>query len=153
MSISSSRFNWVQTPSAWQQMQNWYAQRKAANQEFLDNMSAVSDAFSGAITTQFSGAANLAAQAAIDRLNAEVKAKQSKAAASASASPYPSLGPSITNVNNDQITLSDGTKIDLDSTNRLNGGSRIDLNASTLTLSNGTQIDLKAGLKKVNITA
>ena len=52
MSISSSRFNWVQTPSAWQQMQNWYAQRKAANQEFLANMSAVSDAFSGATINQ-----------------------------------------------------------------------------------------------------
>src|SRR5947208_1397981 len=151
MSISSSRFNWVQTPSAWQQMQNWYAQRKAANQEFLANMSAVSDAFSGATINQSSGAANLAAQAAIDRLNGEAKARQAKAAAAVSASPYPSLGPSIKNVNNDQITLSDGTTIKLDSTNRLGGGGQIDLAGSTLTLSNGTRIDLKTGLKKIDI--
>src|SRR5262245_45688486 len=153
MMISSSSFNWVQTPSAWQQLQNWHARRQAANEEFLANVSALSDAFSGAITSQSSGAANLAAQAAIDRLNAETKAKQAKAAAAASASPYPSLNPSIKNVNNDQITLSDGTTIKLNSTNRLGGGSKLDLSANTLTLSNGTQIDLKTGLKKVNITA
>jgi hypothetical protein len=159
MSISAFGFNWAPTPSAWQQMQNWSARSKAANQQFIDTMSAVSDTFSGALTSQSTGIATLAAQAAVDRLNAEAKAAQEKSLAdlnsSSSAPGYPSLSPSIVSSNDSEITLSDGTSIKLNSRvgQTLAGGTRIDLEGGIMTLSNGTQIDLTTGLKKVNITA
>src|SRR5207253_1008316 len=103
------------------------------------------DNFSGAATDQASGTANLAARAAIDRINAAAKAARAKnlaALSSPSAVPYPNLNPSIVSSTDSEITFSDGTSIKLKSSNTLSGGGKLDLDGGTLTLSNGVQIDL-----------
>lgn len=74
-SIQTKQFNWLSSPSAWQQMENWRAKNRAA-QDQADSVYASSiDNFSSAITDLGSGLATIAAQRASDRVNAAIKAK------------------------------------------------------------------------------
>jgi hypothetical protein len=61
-------FNWLPQQSAYSQLQTQRAQFAAANSDFLNNASALAGSFSDAMSSQYSGIANLAADAAATRL-------------------------------------------------------------------------------------
>ncbi len=70
MSIAVKKFNWVQTPTAWQQAKAWRAsQRKIAQQS---NSSGIFSAtFANAAASEAQGNAKLAMQAAVTRIKAK----------------------------------------------------------------------------------
>lgn len=74
-------FNWLQTPTAWEQSEAWRARRQAMTQTFLDNSDAINSSFADAATSFGAGIAKLAATAALNRINAAAKAKFDQAAA------------------------------------------------------------------------
>ena len=73
MQVGFRRFN---TPSAWQNMQQQRERRGAAIKARLDMMNAVNNAFASAQQNNISGLAKIAAQAALNRVQAAAKAKQ-----------------------------------------------------------------------------
>src|SRR5215470_403650 len=137
---TSLHFNWLPRVSAWQEMQNW-RDRQANAAVAADTASAIISKMSGAATSQIQGSAKLAAQAALDRVNAAIKAKQ---AANAKSNPTTPPRPSAPT----SIKLSTGETIPVDPAVTLAGGAKVNLGDGTLTLSDGTQIDIKTGLKK-----
>ena len=146
--ILATQFNWLPRPSLYAEAQAWTARQQFLRQK-EEYLAAASDSFATAATDQTTGIANLAAQAALDRVQAAAKAKidtvlRSSAETSASSSPSQSSS---------SFTLPDGTVISDDPTIYLDGGSRLNLSAGTLTLPNGTVIDTATGLKKIDLTA
>jgi hypothetical protein len=109
---------------------------RAANETAAANVEAVTSKLNDAAINQAQGLANIAAQRALDRINAETKAKAKATSAST-----------------DDIVISapKNSVFSIDSKTTLGGGSKIDLKSNTLTLPDGTVIDLKTGLKKVNV--
>jgi hypothetical protein len=69
------RFNWMRSPSAWDQLQAWQERRKAMRADFESASSTAASAFGSALTSQASGLADLAGQAALDRVKAATTAK------------------------------------------------------------------------------
>jgi hypothetical protein len=74
-------FNWLQTPTAWEQSEAWRARRQAMTQDFLDNSDLINSSFADAANNLGAGIAKLAATAALHRINAAAKAKFDQAAA------------------------------------------------------------------------
>ena len=66
-SIRSTHFNWLPQQSAYSQLQTQRAQFAAAN-DSLNTGSALAGSFSDAMSSQYAGIANLAADAAAKRL-------------------------------------------------------------------------------------
>ena len=64
------RFNWVRRPTSWESVQAWRTQSSSVTQRFLSD---------GAQNNLASGMANLAAQASLQRVQAEIKAKSQSA--------------------------------------------------------------------------
>jgi hypothetical protein len=143
-------FNWLPRVSPYAQSQQWAARQKALNQDANDILSSLSDKLSAVAANQYSGTANLAGQAALDRINAAAKAKAAEAQATSAADDNPFN--SSSSDDSDSITLSDGTIIPIDTSNYLAGGTKIDLNAGTITLTDGTVIDAATGAKRVDLS-
>src|SRR4051812_22144450 len=74
-------FNWLQTPTAWEQSEAWRARRQAMTQDFLNNSDVINSSFADAATSLGAGIAKLAAPAALNRINAAAKAKFDQTAA------------------------------------------------------------------------
>ena len=66
--MSSIQFNWNPRLSAYNQLQVQHARLKAANQDISDYAASVAGAINDAMSNQYSGIANLAADAAAKRL-------------------------------------------------------------------------------------
>jgi len=64
---------------AWKQMQSWRAKSRANREQFESMMSQASTTFAGAAIDSAQGLGQIAAQRAIDRINAANAAKQSDA--------------------------------------------------------------------------
>ncbi|RKE70723.1 hypothetical protein [Pseudorhodoplanes sinuspersici] len=73
--IQMKKMNWVKPQSAYDSMQAWRAKRQAAVAEFESLSTATASAFSAAWSNQISGLGELAANAALQRVSAEGKAK------------------------------------------------------------------------------
>jgi hypothetical protein len=67
-SIQTMHFSWLPQQSAWNQLQAQRAQRRADNQNLLAYSAALASSFNDAMTNQYAGIANLAADAAAKRL-------------------------------------------------------------------------------------
>jgi hypothetical protein len=70
MDFSVKRFQWVQTPSAWQAAQTWSARQQAATADFESSQAAAIDGFAAATQNLATGLATIAAQIASKRLKA-----------------------------------------------------------------------------------
>jgi hypothetical protein len=128
---ASSRFS-LRPLSSWERMESWRLSRRNIVRQFIDQRQTALNGLSTAWTDNISGTANLAAQAASKRVQAETKAKIDKMVGAAAADTSPPAKAAK-------------SKVLLDS------GSQVDLNAGTITLSNGAIVDIKTGLKKVNV--
>ena len=148
--ISTLHFNWLPQPSLYAQAQAWTAGQQVFQQQ-ADDFATISDTFSSAAANQTSGMMNLAAQAALNRVQAAATAK-SNSVLSGTSSTSSTSNSASTPSNSSSLTLPDGTVITSDPTTYLPGGSKLNLDAGTLTLSNGTVIDTATGLKKVDLT-
>ena len=73
--IPSKKFNWLGKPSAWQQAVAWREKRRAMVQQFQNNAAILSNGVFTAQADNISGTANLAAEAAVARVQASIKAK------------------------------------------------------------------------------
>jgi hypothetical protein len=73
------RFNWVRRPTSWESVQAWRTQSSSVTQRFLSDSAAANTSFFGAQNNLASGMANLAAQASLQRVQAEIKAKSQSA--------------------------------------------------------------------------
>jgi hypothetical protein len=141
-------FNWLPRISPYAQAQQWAERQRALREDADDVLSALSDKLSAVAADQYSGTANLAAQAALDRINAATKAKAAQAQAAALADnpfPRPASDPK-------SVTLPDGSSFAVDTATYLPGGTRLDLKAGTITLTDGTVIDAATGAKKVDVS-
>jgi hypothetical protein len=78
MQVGFRHIKWFNHPSAWQDMQNRRERRSAAIKAHLDMMNAVNNAFATAQQNSISGLAKIAAQAALNRVQAAAKAKQAE---------------------------------------------------------------------------
>jgi hypothetical protein len=70
--ISTSRFNWVSTPSAWQSAQIWRAKQQAATASFESSNSDAGSAFFGAAVDFATGMNSIAAKRANARLQQQI---------------------------------------------------------------------------------
>lgn len=75
MTIVNSRMGWYSSPSAWEQTQVWAAKRRAMLDDFGASASALNAVIADAHTAQISGTANLAARAALKRVQGAARAK------------------------------------------------------------------------------
>lgn len=137
--MKTYRYTSYRQMSPWEATKAWSAKRKAMREDFESRASAANTAFANAWTSQSTGAAELAAQSSIDRLNAEAKEKAAQAKTNT---------PSGDNI----IPSSKNSTFSVASSTRLDGGSLIDMEAGTITMPNGAVYDLTTGLKKINIT-
>jgi hypothetical protein len=145
MSIFSvMNFNWLPLPSAYQQAREWTARQQVFRQK-EEYIAAASDSFAAAATDRTTGLANLAAQAALDRVQAAAKAKVNAVLNAPEDT-------SATSSTSSSVTLPDGTILKDDPWIYLDGGSKLNLSAGTLTLPDGTIIDTATGLKKIDLT-
>lgn len=64
----SGRYSFRKTLTAWEHAQAWREKRRALAQSFMNDARNASDAFNAAWSNQITGAANLTAQAALDRI-------------------------------------------------------------------------------------
>lgn len=71
-SINLKRMNWFRSQTGWEQMQEWKSKRQDMSLGFQNEAAAASSAFATAFSNQIIGSANLAAQAAVDRLKSTV---------------------------------------------------------------------------------
>src|SRR5690348_6631903 len=78
MQVGFRHFKWLNTPSAWQDLQQRRQRRAAAIQQQLDRMNSINTALTSAHQDQISGAASNAAHAALSRVQAEGKAKSAE---------------------------------------------------------------------------
>ena len=133
--IQTYGFNWNPRPSAWQEMQTRREKNKAFREDLESLHEAVSSTLSSTWSSQITRSGDLAAKAALARIQAETKAKvkaKQAAADAASSSVWKNKAPP--------------TEVSA-------GNSKIDLSNNTLTLGDGTVIDIKTGVKKVNLKA
>lgn len=141
------KFNWLPRPSMWREAQD-RAQRQADIKLNEDLTSAIVSKLSNVNNVAISSKANLAAKAALKRIQAATAAKQAKQQAEqeklARNSPMPSLTPK-------DITLSDGTIIKGNPEMTLDGGSKVNPKTGVITLSDGTQISILTG-QKIDVT-
>ena len=77
------KFNWVKRSTAWEYSQAWRSHRSRMVQKFLSESSATSTAFLNAQNNLSVGLAALAAQASIQRTQAEISAVRGQAASAA----------------------------------------------------------------------
>ena len=73
------RFNWLRRPTTWESMQAWRTQRSNATQRFLTDSAAANSSFFSAQSNLASGMASIAAQASLQRVQAQVRAAGSQA--------------------------------------------------------------------------
>jgi hypothetical protein len=73
--VGGVRFNWVKTRSAWQEMEYRRAKRAEAIKKHLERMENVNATFANAFQNRISQSANLAAEAALKRVQDAAKAK------------------------------------------------------------------------------
>jgi hypothetical protein len=73
MNIGTRKFNWVQTPTAWQQAKSWRAQRRKVAQQFMSSGTIIST-LSNAGVSEAEGNAKLAMQTAVARIKAKTAA-------------------------------------------------------------------------------
>lgn len=119
-----------------------------------DTMDAVSSAMASVETSSFQGYAQLAAQAALKRVQNEAKAAQaqSSAATDASAPPAASSAPDVPDPLNpfgpanplaaqQDVTLGDGTVIKAPTGVDLGNGAKLDPSTGITTMADGTQIN------------
>jgi hypothetical protein len=139
--------------AAWKQLQVQREKSKAARENFLANNAALTSTFSSANDSAMLGAGDLAAKAAIHRLNqaAVDKVKQNQMDAAKNASVWKNA-PAKTSVSSGDVTVDfSGDTI------KLSNGTMLNIKTGKpageyLTLSDGSQIDLKTG-HKVIVTA
>jgi hypothetical protein len=77
--ISGKRFNWINTPSAWQQGQIWRARQQQVSDRFTSTASGASSVFAEASNGLTSGMATIAAKAGLKRVQDEAAAKRTSA--------------------------------------------------------------------------
>ena len=80
MAIQPKRFNWMRSATGWEQFQGWQEKRRALREDFDFARKIARDGFALAWSNQITEATNLAAEAAIDRLQRAAKAKLDKTA-------------------------------------------------------------------------
>lgn len=80
MYIGQKRMNWLQRPSAWQEVQAWREKQAEHSASAQANLNAINEALSTAATDLTSGMMEIAAKRAAARLNAEIQAKVGTAA-------------------------------------------------------------------------
>lgn len=80
MAITTKRFNWVQQASAWKQAEAWRERRKLMRQDFDTAASFASTGLINVWSNQITGSANLAAEAALKRLDAAKSSSVNKTA-------------------------------------------------------------------------
>lgn len=136
--IQTRRFNFVRTLTARESIEAWRAKRKSIREDFEATQQAAVNALSGALSNNITAAGDLAAKAALKRVQTEINKKIEELRAAKDENIIPPSRNSVFSVTS-QTTL--------------DGGSRIDLDANTLTLPNGTVVDLTTGLKKVDVIA
>jgi hypothetical protein len=73
-------FGWVRMPTAWEQVQGWAERRRVMREEFEFASQSILTGIASAMSNQIDGAASLAGKAALDRINAAVKAKSAASA-------------------------------------------------------------------------
>jgi len=73
--IGNVRFNWVKTRSAWQDMEYRRAKRAQFIKDDIARMEATNATFSNVFQNRISQSSNIAAEAALKRVNADAKAK------------------------------------------------------------------------------
>ncbi len=139
--MKTYRYSGYRQMSSWEATQAWTARRKAMRQDYESRASAASSAFTDAWSSQSTGSASLAAQASIDRMQAEAK---QKAADAANTPTYDTGSNTLPSTINSTFSVTSSTRLD--------GGTQIDMNAGTMTMTDGTVYDLNTGLKKVSIT-
>src|SRR4051794_5155359 len=117
MTISVMHFNWLPQPSLYSQARAWTVRQQIARQKEED-MAAASDTFASAATDQATGMANLAAQAALDRVNAAAQKKVNEVLSTSA-----DTSASNPSASSSGVTLPDGTVINDDPSIYLDGGS------------------------------
>ncbi len=133
--IQSKRFNWVRTATARENIEAWRAKRKSVREGFEATQSAASNALLTTFSDRISAAGDLAARAALKRIQSELQEKIAERSASS----------------DNLIPATKNSVFSVSATTTLDGGSKIDLQGNTLTLTDGTVIDLTTGLKKLNV--
>jgi len=73
--VSVKRFNWLRSPSAWEQGQAWRERQRGLREEFEAANSAASTAFANASVNQVTGMTDIITNVAIARLQKEQAAK------------------------------------------------------------------------------
>jgi hypothetical protein len=73
-------FNWARLATGWERFQAWQERRKAMREQFDTANATALSGFGVAWSNQISGASNLAAQAALDRITSAAKVKVDKTA-------------------------------------------------------------------------
>ena len=132
--LSTNRFATKTPGSSWKDMQAQREKSKAYREQFEAMNAATNAALSAAASDKMFEAGNLAAKAAVKRLQDETAAKVAKNQADeAKNRPVYQNKTPVTEVSAGKTT--------------------VNFNSDTLTLSDGTQIDIKTGLKKkVDVT-
>lgn len=133
------KMNWSRTMSAYESMSAWRTKRKAFQEKYEAQLAEATSQLQTAWTDVGFNIGEIAANAAMKRIQNEAKAKQEKAQAV------------LANQKN-QLYQPIYSKITEVGIAELDGGSSINLNNNTMTLSNGTVIDLTTGAKKVDVT-
>src|SRR5689334_1610574 len=123
--MKTYRYTAYRQMTPWEATQAWSAKRKVMRQEFESRVSAAGSAFTDAWTSQSSGSANYAVQAATIRIQAEAKQKTLDAINAANSDSGDNIIPST---NNSAFSVADSVRLD--------GGSQIDLGSNTMTLPN-----------------
>ena len=133
------KMNWARTMTAYESMTAWRVKRKAFQEKYEANMQNAVAALQTAWTDVGYNIGETAANQAIKRMQDEAKGKQEK------------LRAQLADQNNQpyQPTYSKITEVGIA---ELEGGTSINLNNNTMTLSNGTVIDLTTGARKVDVT-
>ncbi len=150
MQIGRSGFSFVKRVPAYKVAEAWNQTRRNANARYQTDNKATSDALLGVQQSVSEGRATLAAQAAILRAQAELKAKQAQTPTSAPVETFPNYTRNIDRIIAGIEDLVDGSSSGGSTIQA--GGATIDLDADRITLSNGDVLDIKTG-QKVNVTA
>jgi DNA-binding protein H-NS len=137
------RYSSARQMTSYESVTAWRDKRKVMRQEFEARQQAANDAFTSAWNNQADGLNTIYGQMALDRINAEAKAKSAKAADDAA---------NATTIDTSKADIQD-SPFSTDGTAELDSGTEIDLTGGTITLSDGTVLDLQTGMKKVDITA
>jgi hypothetical protein len=151
--IQTKRFSFFKQPTYWQQLEARRERGKVLRERAQAVTAELSSVVQSTAGDQMTGAGDLAAKAALKRIEKEAEAKLDKARAEASAKEIsiwknkaaPSSvteGGTTVDLAGDTVTLSDGTTINL-KTGKPAG--------NFLKLADGSQIDLNTGRKVINI--